>query len=479
MIQSVYLGIDIGTSSAKCLAVDGSGRILALANHPYPIMHPHEGWAEQDAEDYWRALVDVVNKCVLECETQGYSRSDVRSIAMSTQGDTLIVTDDAGKPLAPAMSWMDRRGENECHELLSERDQSFWCENTGSALVSISSACNIRWIANNMPDLWNRIGRFCWVADFLANKLCGKFVTDVPNASWTPLYSSFKRDWSRDVMDLLGVSQEKLPAAVESGTEIGELLPEAALELGLDAGVKLVAGAFDQSAAAYGAGGQSVLSCGTAWVLYLVSDKPVEDESGSIPICCHTKSSEWGMILPFTGGSAYDWLHQTFGDRSTGCESGGGPLVFIPHLYGGLSPDWRSESKGSLLGLTLSHTWQDIELALMRGMAFETKRNIEAAEKICGRIEAVRMVGGAGKSRTWPQIIANVLNLPIYVSNQAEAACYGAAKIAAGEAAADWKASESVKTFAPVPDDVKSEERQYARYLRFYNALLPLYENDL
>ena len=469
---SIYLGIDIGTASAKCLAIGGDGETLALAQHPYPMAHPRQGWAEQDPEDYWRALVDVVNRCVADCRGKG----DVAALAMSTQGDTLIVTDESGSPLAPAMSWMDSRAEAECRELLAETGPSFWYRETGQPLTPVSSACKIRWIAKNAPELrWN--ARFCWVADYLAKKLCGKFAADVPSASWMPLFSPVERNWSKDVLDLLGIPAESLPATKESGTVIGNLLPEAAEELHLGSHTRLAAGAFDQAAAAHGAGagasGRSVLSCGTAWVLYSVSANPIRDERERLCICCHTGPSEWGLVLPFAGGSAYDWLNRVLG-ASDGAGSQSEPLIFIPHLYGGLSPDWRGESRGSLLGLMMSHTREDVRLALMRGIAFEARRNLEAAEPLCGGIESVRMVGGAGRSESWPQMIANVLNRPVEVSECVESACLGAAKLAASGSRLGLVAY-STRTFVPIADDVEREERLYRTYLRSYEALLSLY----
>ena len=480
-MSSIYLGIDIGTTSAKCLAVGDDGETLALAQHPYPMAHPRQGWAEQDPEDYWRGLVDVVNRCVRDCIEKGYSADDIAALAMSTQGDTLIITDELGSPVAPALSWMDGRAEAECRELLAETGASFWYGETGQPLTPLSSACKIRWIARNAPDLRQENARFCWVADFLAKRLCGDFAADIPSASWTPLFSPARRTWSADVLRVLGVPDDVLPIIMESGAVIGELLPEAAAELHVGPRVRLVAGAFDQAAAAHGAGasaaGRSVLSCGTAWVLYSVSASPVLDEAERLCICCHTAASEWGLVLPFTGGSAYDWLHRTLGNTAGGAESQSEPLIFIPHLYGGLSPDWRQESKGSLLGLTMSHTQEDIRVALMRGIACEARRNLEAAETLCGRIESVRMVGGAGRSETWPQIIANVLNRPVEISECVESACYGAAKLAAQDASTQWRGAQCVRSFVPVAGDVELEERLYRRYLRSYEALLPAYES--
>ena len=482
MAEPLYLGIDIGTSSAKCLAVAEDGAMVAFAQHPYPLAHPREGWAEQNPEDYWLALVQVVNHCLRDCREKGRTERAIRSLAMSTQGDTLIVTDDAGLPLAPAISWMDKRADTEYRELLAETGARFWYRETGQLLTVFSSACKLRWIARNDAELRARIARCCYVPDFLAKRLCGKFATDVPSASWSPLYTPTKRNWSRQVIDLLGIPADSLPLAAESGTDIGELLSEAAAQLHLDRNVRLVAGAFDQSAAAHGAGatagGRSVLSCGTAWVLYSVSSSPIVDNLERVPVCCHTSPSEWGMVLPFTGNSAYDWLLRNLGNTETGSSTDAAPPVFIPHVYGGLSPDWRAESKGSILGLTLAHTPRDLKLALMRGLAFEARRNMEEAERLAGHVGSVRMVGGAGKSDLWPQLIANILNRPIEVTDCVESACYGAAKIAAGSVSAAWTGTDRVHAVAPVPGDVEVEERRYAQYLNFYEALLPLYESE-
>lgn len=478
-MSSIYLGADVGTTSAKCLAVNEDGIIITFTQHPYTLSHPKQGWAEQDPEDFRIALSDVVRRCMEECKSKGYSSSDVKSLAMSTQGDTLIVTDDSGKPLAPSMSWMDARADVEFRELLAETGPSFWYQETGQPMNPLSSACKMRWLSKNKPEL--RGARYAWVADFLAKRLCGEFTADMPSGSWTSIFSPSKREWSKNVLKVLGLSVEGLPKTVDSGEIIGELLPDACAEMGLALGTKLIAGAFDQSAAAYGSGatasGRSVLSCGTAWVLYSVSSQPIYDASEHLCSCCHTGKAEWGLVLPFTGGSAYDWLTRTIGDALTGSPSDSEPLIFVPHLYGGLSPDWRGESKGSLLGLTMAHTREDIRLALMRGVACETRRNMEAGEPYCGRSESVIMVGGAGKSKSWPQMIADVLNISVEVSGLLESACFGAAKLAAGDASSPWPSTNAVRIYEPTKTGAETENRFYERYLRAYKALLELYKD--
>jgi len=471
----IYLGIDIGTTSAKCLAVGGDGTILALAQHPYPMHHPHQGWAEQDPEGYWNALVDVVRQCVRQCENK-----EVAALALSTQGDTLIVTDSAGAPLRPAITWMDTRSESEYRELLSEGASSFWYRETGIPLAPTSSACSIRWLRDNAPDLWARIAHFCYVPDYLAFRLTGRYAADMPSASWTPFYNPSSRARSERVAEVLGVDAAQVSDAVESGTLIGRIHPDAAEALGLPESTKLIAGAFDQAAAALGAGAEpgrrSVLSCGTAWVLCSISNSPAQDAQEQIPIYCHTRPSQWGMVLPFTGGAAYDWLAGVLNPGTLDKESDADPLIFIPHLYGGLCPDWRSESRGSLLGLTMAHTPGDIRMALMRGIACEARRNAEAAERLSGPMGAIRMVGGAGKSDTWPRMIANMLNKIVEVADCVESACYGAAKLAAQTVSDGWQDPGVLRVCEPDRIEAESEDRYYARYLRAYEALLGIYE---
>ena len=477
--MAIYLGVDIGTTSAKCLAVDEDGTVLGQAQQPYPMAHPLEGWAEQDPEDYWRALVSTVNQCVAQCRDQGRNASEIESLAMSTQGDTLIVTDNRGAPLMPAISWMDSRGVAEYQELLGETGRSFWYREAATLPDPHSSACSIRWLQRNLADVWAQVRGICYVADYMAGRLCGKFVSDIPSASWTPLYSPCERKWSSPILDLLGVSRESLPLTVQSGDVIGELLPEVAAELGVGASTMLVAGAFDQAAAACGAGagsdGRSVLSCGTAWVLYSVVKTPPVDEQERLPICCHTGPFEWGMVLPFSGGSTYDWLLKTCGDRSESSATDSAPLIFIPHLYGEICPGWHSESRGSLLGLSMSHTFEDVRLALMRGLACEARRNMEAAESVGVKVRCVRMVGGAAKSDIWPQIIADVLDRPIEVSDCAESACYGAAKLAAGALSRKWSDAQSISEVNPDSAGATNQAEFFGQYMQCMEALMPLY----
>jgi len=474
----VALGVDIGTSSAKCQAVDEDGAILAFAQEPYPIARPHEGWAEQDPEDFERCMVAVVSRCVGALRAAGRSPRDVSAMALSTQADTMIVTDGSGRPLRPAMSWMDTRATVEHAEMLHECDRLFWYDLLGQPLTAYSSACKLRWLRRHEPHVLKPGFRVAFVPDFLAKRLTDRWVTDAPSASWSPFHSPFRSGPESEALRRFGVEASQLSAALCSGEPIGRISPVAAARMGLRPGALLVAGAFDQAAAAHGAGvagDAGVLSCGTAWVLYSIASDPPADPSGRLCTCSHVRHGEWGLVLPFTGGSAYDWVERTVAQGGAPSETGA--PIFIPHLYGGLSPDWHGESRGSLLGLTLEHTPEDIRLAMMRGLAFEARRNVEAAEAFAGRPAVLTMVGGAARSETWPQLIADAIGCEVRVAGVTEAACRGAAMLAAGDDARAWAVPAPLRTCMPRPDAQRESEDLYRRYLRAYEALLPVYSS--
>lgn len=478
--MAVFLGVDIGTSSAKCLAVDADGTVLAFAQSAVPIRHPHEGWSEQDPEDYVQGLAAVVGRCIAELGGKGRSAADIRALALSTQADTLIVCDDAGRPLRPAMTWMDTRAQNEHDELLAEHGASFWYAQLGQPLSPYSSVGKLRWLRRHEPGLMARTPHIAYVPDYLARRLTGRWVTDVPSASWSPFLTPTDRSRAQAVLGVLDIAAAQVSQAIESTGVIGELLADMADELGLHRGTKLVAGAFDQSAAARGAGamagGTSVLSCGTAWVVYSVARSAPIDTSGRLCICCHTCPDEWGIVLPFTGGSAYDWVTRNVTPDTHASASS--PLIFVPHLYGGLSPDWQGESRGSLLGLTLSHTAEDIRLALMRGMAFETRRNMEAAAPHSGGPATLRMVGGATHSDIWPQMIADALGCRVEVAEVAEAGCYGAAMLAAGDDAEGWAPPAPGRVCEPDREGAAAMEDLYRAYCDAYAWLVRHYTGE-
>jgi xylulokinase len=461
------LGIDVGTTFLKALLLDEEGRTRKIAAAGYDLRKPREGFVEQAPGDWWQALVSAVREAV-----QGVPPADVRALALSTQGDTLVPTFDDGRPACPAISWLDRRAGAECRELLAERPQTWWFGRTGKKLLGSNTASKIRWLQTHRPDL-ARGARFCNVHDHLVRRLTGRFVSDVTNASWTTLFNIERRGWDAETLALLGLSEDRVSRIVSCGEPIGELTPESADSLGLTTDTVVAAGAFDQVAATYGAGvtgaDEALLSCGTAWVLFVVTPSPVLDDQLRLPACCFVGDREWGLVCCFTGGAAYDWLRDVVKGGHLAAEPAGPPLVCLPYVYGEVSPGWDPEARAAIIGVGLDHSAEDLQLALMQALAFEGLRNLEVARGLGVSIEAVRMVGGASQSPIWPQIVADVLGVPVTIPVESECAARGAALLAAKAVGTDLsgKASQAAASHL-VPD--ASRAPRYRELYECHNA---------
>lgn len=237
--MALYLGIDIGTTAVKALALDERGRALACASREYCYYTPAPGWVEQEAEDWWRLLVECVREVV------GQEGGPVRAVALSTQGDTMVPLDAAGRPLARARTWMDTRSLAQATRMEAEAD--LWFRTTGSHPAPYAAATSLMWWHDCLPEVFDAAARFALVADFLVARLTGEAAVDAPNASRTMLYDIGLRDWSAPLLERVGVGRERLAGAAESGTIVGPLRPEAAAALGLSPNCRVVLGGHDRS----------------------------------------------------------------------------------------------------------------------------------------------------------------------------------------------------------------------------------------
>ncbi|MFQ6096245.1 MAG: FGGY-family carbohydrate kinase [Armatimonadota bacterium] len=461
------LGIDVGTTFLKALLLDEEGRVRKVASAGYDLRRPQRDFVEQDPEDWWKALVEAVREAV-----EGVPAREVKALALATQGDTLVPTGEDGEALCPALSWMDRRAGAECEELLAIRPQEWWFGKTGKKLLGSNTASKVRWLQRHRPDIAER-ARFCNVHDHLVRRMTGTFATDATNASWTTLFDIEQRVWDADILDLLGLSEERVSPIVSCGEPIAPLAPGAANELGLTPETVVAGGAFDQVAATYGAGvtgaNEALLSCGTAWVLFVVTTRPVLDERLRLPACCFVGDDEWGLVCAFTGGAAYDWLREAVKRDHLEAEPDGPPLIFLPYFYGEVSPGWNPAARGALIGLSLEHTAEHLQLALMRALAFEARRNLEVARGLSVSIESLKMAGGAAQSAIWPQIVADVMGLPITLPVESECAARGAALLAAKSVGLDApEATPHEPAREVLPDPARA--RRYEELYGCYNA---------
>jgi len=472
--MSLYVGLDVGTTAVKALAIDEQGRVRAQSSREYAYYTPQAGWAEQDAEDWWRLACECVREVVLTCsrsagvlpaaatakagETPALRGERVVALSISTQGDTMVPLDASGAPLLPAITWMDTRTLDQVAAM--RREEELWFGVTGATPAAFAAATSLLWWREHQPQVFAQAQRFALVADFIAGRLTGRYVLDAPNASRTLIYDIQRRDWSEELLQRVGVGRERLPETAESGTVVGTLLPEVAADLGLSAETLVVLGGHDQTCAAVGCGvikpGSLLLSCGTAWVVLAATEKPLYDDQRSLQGYCHAVPGGYAALGAFAGGNLLKWFRDTFweqwrlnpGPSSEGSyeaitaeaaqalAEGRPPLVFLSHFYGTLGPVCCAQARGAWAGLTLQHTRGDLALSLLDGVALQTAWTVQNLARQGASTDDIRMIGGGSRSRFWTQLVADALQTPINLPHVSEAAAYGAALIAATAAGA-------------------------------------------
>jgi len=480
MPDPTYLGIDLGTTAIKALLVDHEFRVVGLAGREYPIHCPHRDWAEQDPEDWWRGLLDCVREVMASVRPER-----VAALAISTQGDTLCPVDAGGHALAPARTWMDARAAAEVEELLQAHDAGWWYRLCGMKPAPFQAVATVAWLRNHNGEAYGKAASFALVQDFAMFRLTGRRVVDIPNASRTLLFDVPGRRWSGELLALLGIGESRVAEARESGTPVGGLLPSAADALGLPPGVAVGLGAHDQCAAATGCGalaeGTMMLSCGTAWALVAAARGPLLDHLARLQTYCHAFPGGWTVLGAQPGGALLRWFRDEWAPELAGSDEGyevlvneaqaapqgQGSVVFLPHLYGAITPSWQPHARAGILGLTLGHTRGSVVRGLLEGVALEARWNVEVMEEVVGHIEELRMIGGAAKSRVWAQIVANATGKRVVLPQVSEAAAYGAALLAA-KAVGAIRTPEEATDRLPLAGAVEPQPEEHARLTELF-----------
>ncbi len=430
------IGIDVGTTGTKSMLFSDTGRIISHAYAEYPCQTPGTGMVEQNAEDWWRAVVKTVRAITADPQTA----KNVVAISLSLQGGTFVPVDRQYRPLHPAIVWSDKRCERQRQAFAQAFGQDYIYQKTGWHLMSGLNAMQIAWFRENHPDLFDRTGLFLSVPDYISLRMTGRPVVDISDAGINQLADIRAGRYDKAILDFIGVDEDRLPEIVPSGTPVGKLLKSAAEELGLPRSVLLVSGAHDQYAALLGAGitrtGDIMIGTGTAWVVTALTDEPCFESgfSQSVPA-----SGSWGSLVSLsTGGVCLDWFRNgVAGSQTAGMTyaeinelasrrgAGVSGLRFFPYFNGTSFPIKGSGCKATFLGLDLSHDRVDIARAVMEGVAMQTVWTLDFFREQFP-LRAVKLSGGAAKSPLWVRMVANIAGCPIGVPLVTDLTCVGA-----------------------------------------------------
>lgn len=435
------LALDCGTTAVKGVLFDRSGRIVAARLEEYALLHPAPGHVELDVETYWQSALKAIRAVLAASKV---APQDVLSIGVTSQGETLIVLDDNGRPLRRAIVWLDNRSHAEAAALAANFDPDEVYRRTGQhEIVPTWTATRVKWLQQNERETFRKARKFLLVADYLVYRLTGRYATDRGLNPSTLYYDLTTGDWWPEMLEFLGVDAERLPALTGLGEVAGALTASAAQETGLSRETLVTTAPIDQVAAAVGAGnletGEVTECTGAALALCATVERPVYDPQRRVGLYSHAMPGRC-VLMPWapTAGMALRWFRDTFAPgedytalirEAAAVGPGAEGLVMLPHLCGAFGQEPDSRAKGAFFGITLGHRRGHFVRAILESIAFLLRENMEMLESLGCAVREIRSLGGGARSELWLQIKADVCAKDILLPECEEAASLGTAMI--------------------------------------------------
>jgi len=496
----MFLGLDVGTSATKALLVDGTGDVAGVAASAHETHTPGPLWSEQDPADWWTAAQESIRTVLDESDT---APEAVDAVGLTGQMHGLVLLDERGEVLRPAILWNDQRTAAECDAMRAALGgKERLVRMTGNDALPGFTAPKLLWVREHEPDVWSRAAQALLPKDYVRYRLTGRYATDKAGAAGTILFDLDARDWSADVLDALDLNADWLPPPHESTDVTGEVAAGAAAATGLAEGTPVVAGGGDQSAAAVGTGAveESVvsISLGTSGVVFAATGRPAVEPEGRLHAFCHAVPGRWHLMgVMLSAAGSLQWYRDTlapdtdFDDLlapAADVAPGAGGLFFLPYLTGERTPHPDPQARGGFIGLTARHDRPHLTRAVLEGVAFGLRDNFDLMRTTAAGLEGVdeaRITGGGARSALWRQIIADVLGVELATVANPEGAAYGAALLA-GVGTGGWPSVEAAcaevvrvtERTPPRPEPAARYDERHVLYRELYPALRPVFREE-
>lgn len=484
-----YLGIDIGTSGCKAVVFDENGQQVSMAYHEYNLISVHPGWAELDTDE-------VIKRCfqVIKTSTSQLEAGSVVGLGISSQGEAFTMIDNEGKSLCNALVSSDIRA----NDLIEPWTEKFGKEKlyhiTGHTPHPMFSLFKLLWIKENSPEIWRKTDRILCFEDLLQYRLG----INNPSMGWplagrTMLFDVTKHTWNEEILDTLGLRKEQLSIPLQSGSHAGFVNENLCRELNLAKNAFVVTGGHDQPCSALGAGaiesGIAVYNSGTVECITPAFSKPIftkELFKGNLCTYDHSVPGLYGTVaFSLTGGNVLKWFRDIFGEseielaRITNNNAYDllmrlipeepSRLLVLPYFTSSGTPYFDVSVKGAITGLDLTTTRGEILKALLEGVAFEMKLNLDILQQSGYEVNELRAIGGGARSQTLIQLKANVIGKPITILDVTEAGCMGVAMLA--------KAYHSNQNVSDIAKHwVKPISKVEPKHQEYYNTRFNLYK---
>lgn len=490
--MSYYLGIDTSTTGSKALIIAEHGEVLATASSPHTLQSPKPLWSEQDPLEWWQAVSASIRSAL---EKAGIGGERIGAVGLTGQMHGLVLLDEMGVVLRPAILWNDQRTQKQCDEIHARIGKEKFIQITGNVALTGFTAPKILWVQENEPGVFAKVKHVLLPKDYIRYRLTGNYAMDKADGAGTVLFDLKSRDWSGEVLEALGIESSWMPVTFEGPEFTGYLSEEAASLTGLKVGTPVAAGGGDQAAQAVGVGavepGIVGLTVGTSGVVFATTPSALIEPEGRLHAFCHAVPGLWhfmGVMLSAAG--SLQWYRDTLAadmsfdgllQEAEAVPAGSEGLQFLPYLSGERTPYPDPLARGAFVGMTLRHSRAHMTRAVLEGVSFGLKDSFRLIQNAgLGEIRQVRASGGGTKGALWRQIMASVLDTELVTVNTTEGAAYGAALLA-GVGAGVWKDVPSacqacIKITGrtqPEPSQVEAYRKAYPLYRELYPALKP------
>ncbi len=484
----MYIGVDLGTSSVKCILVDDNKEIIKTVSKDYELLIPQSNWTEQNPEDWAFQTVNALKE-LLNKETR-----NIKGISFSGQMHGLVILDECDNVIRPAILWNDQRTVKQCDYLNNEIGVEKISSYTANMALTGFTAPKILWVKENEPENFERIKKIMLPKDYIAYCLSGSFATDMSDASGTLYLDVKNRNWSKEMLEILGITEEQLPKLFESYEVIGEVSRDIYLNIPQLEGTKVIIGGGDQAMGAIGVGsinnGDCSIALGTSGVIFVASDNFVVDKNNALHAFAHANGKYHSMGVMLSSAGSVNWyteqvLQRKDYDNLTRLAMElpiDGELFFLPYIAGERTPINDPKAKGVMFGLSLSDRAEHLFKAVLEGVTFTFRDTFEVIKGEGVKVTKVRAIGGGANNPYWLQMIADILNVEVELINTNEGGALGAVILSAvgtgeyntiEEACNDFiKATELIK---PRQSAVKEYDEKYARFSKIYPTVKGLF----
>ncbi len=477
----LYIGIDLGTSAVKLLLMNEKGNVENIVSKEYSLFFPHPGWSEQHPEDWFLHSMEGIKEL-----TRGCDKSQIAGIGFGGQMHGLVALDERDDVIRPAILWNDGRTGEETEYLNDVIGKDKLSKYTANIAFAGFTAPKILWMKKNEPENFKRINKIMLPKDYLAYRLSGTFCSDFSDASGMLLMDVKNKCWSKEMMEICGLTQEQLPTLYESYEVVGTLKEELAEELGMPATVKIIAGAGDNAAAAVGTGtvgdGMCNISLGTSGTIFISSEKFGVDEHNALHSFAHADGNYHLMGCMLSAASCNKWWMDNILETTDYVKEqkeikvlGENNVYYLPYLMGERSPHNNPDARGTFIGMSMDTTRSDMTQAVLEGVAFGLRDSLEVARSLGIDIKRTKICGGGAKSPLWKTIIANVMNLSVDVIASEEGPALGGAILAAVGCGEFTDVEAATKQFIHVIDTVEPEQSLVAKYEEKYQKFRNIY----